>query len=72
MRLAFLPWLLALVGEGDGDGPALWRRASETWRGAGVPLQARVVSGRGHEWLLADPAERDVVLGWLAELPPVE
>ncbi|WP_205525519.1 alpha/beta hydrolase [Pyxidicoccus trucidator] len=64
--------LLALVGEGDGDGPALWRRASETWRAAGVPLQARVVSGLGHEWLLKDPVERDVVLGWLAALPPVE
>ena len=64
--------LLALVGEGDGEGPALWRRALETWRAAGVPLQARVVPGRGHEWLLAEPSERDAVLAWLAALPPVE
>ncbi len=64
--------LLCLVGEGDGEGPALWRRASEAWRAAGVALQARVVPGRGHEWLLAEPAERDAVLAWLAALPPVE
>ena len=64
--------LLALVGEGDGEGPALWHRASESWRAAGVPLQVREVSGRGHEWLLADPAERDAVLAWLTALRPVE
>jgi predicted esterase len=63
--------LLALVGAGDGDGPVLWRRASETWSAAGVPLQVRVVSGRGHEWLLTDPVERELALGWLAALPPV-
>ncbi|MFP2909596.1 alpha/beta hydrolase [Pyxidicoccus sp. 3LFB2] len=63
--------LLALVGEGDGDGPALWGRASETWRAAGVPLQVRIVPGRGHEWLLVAPTERDFVLDWLSALPPV-
>ncbi|MCP3136682.1 alpha/beta hydrolase [Pyxidicoccus xibeiensis] len=63
--------LLAVVGEGDGDGPALWRRASETWRAAGVPLQTREVPGRGHEWLLLEPAEREAVLAWLEALPPV-
>ncbi len=62
--------LLALVGQGDGEGPTLWRRASETWRAAGVPLQVQVVPGRGHEWLLADPVARDLVLAWLAALPP--
>lgn len=61
--------LLAVVGQGDGDGPALWRRAQETWRAARVPLQTRIVSGRGHEWLLAEPSERDAVLAWLAALP---
>ncbi|NMO16121.1 hypothetical protein HPC49_17820 [Pyxidicoccus fallax] len=64
--------LLSLVGEGDGEGPALWREASVAWREVGIPLQARVVSGRGHEWLLIDPAERDAVLAWLVALPPVE
>lgn len=61
--------LLALTGEGDGEGPALWRRAGERWAAAGVPLQARVVPGRSHEWLLAGAEEQSVVLQWLATLP---
>jgi predicted esterase len=61
--------LLALTGEGDGEGPLLWRRAGEVWPAAGVPLQVSVVSGRGHEWLLAGAAEQSLVLQWLAALP---
>lgn len=64
--------LLSLVGEEDGEGPDLWRRAAETWRAAGVPLQVRVVPGQGHEWLPREAAEREALLAWLAALPPVE
>jgi predicted esterase len=61
--------LLALTGEGDGEGPALWRRAGEVWPEAGVPLQVHGVPGRGHEWLLAGSGEQTLVLQWLAALP---
>ncbi|QSQ21091.1 hypothetical protein JY651_38745 [Pyxidicoccus parkwayensis] len=64
--------MLAVVGEDDGDGPALWRKAQETWSAAGVPLQTRVVSDLGHEWLLKEPTEREAMLAWLAALPPVQ
>lgn len=61
--------LLVLIGEGDGEGPTLWRRAAEAWTAVGVPLQVDVVSGRGHEWLLAGADEQARVLQWLGVLP---
>ncbi|WP_163994057.1 alpha/beta hydrolase family protein [Pyxidicoccus caerfyrddinensis] len=62
--------LLSLVGSGDGNGPFLWLLALGSWCEAGVPLQMRVVPGRGHEWLLVKQSEQDAVLAWLAALPP--
>jgi alpha-beta hydrolase superfamily lysophospholipase len=59
-----------LVLEGSEErGARMWRGVLEPWRAAGVPLELRIAPGRGHEWLLALPAERDAFLGWIEKLP---
>jgi poly(3-hydroxybutyrate) depolymerase len=59
-----------LVFEGAKErGARMWQGVLKPWRDAGIPLELRVVPGRGHEWLLAVPAEREAFLGWIENLP---
>jgi pimeloyl-ACP methyl ester carboxylesterase len=59
--------LLVLEGARE-PGARMWRAVEPVFRGAGVAIELRVVTGRGHEWLLDDPGEREAMLGWLSRV----
>jgi alpha-beta hydrolase superfamily lysophospholipase len=63
---------LLVVEGGQERGVRMWRGVLDPWRDAGVRLELRAVAGRGHEWLLGEPAERDAFLGWIEKLPSPE
>jgi predicted esterase len=59
-----------LVLEGARErGARMWQGVLEPWREAGVPIELQIAPGRGHEWLLSLPAEREAFLGWIEKLP---